>query len=388
MKRFKVISLVLAIVMILSQSLVFAEENYALEVGGTLVATELKLTLNELKGMPEEAQIVQDYLYNSKGGEKTAQVKGVSLAYLLKEKAGVTAEEGKVEFFAADGYEIDPQTLQDVLNDELKFVVAYEVDGEAIDNDETVAEEITVYRNVKEEGEFGTVFKLVNKITVGEAEVVEETPAEEAEVEETTEDEATESVVFTDITEEYKFAEEAIYDLARRKIIDGMGGGLYAPGNEFTREQFCKIIVAALEYELKDYQGGFSDIADDRWSAPYVQAAVDSGLFVGYPDGTFAPEKVITRQEMALVAARAAVIKGLVEQTKVDKFVMEKSDYTDKEDVADWAGNAVAWLEAQDVFVGVAGENFEPAKNVNRAEAALVVFNTLFPQPKEEPVTE
>ena len=388
MKKFKVISLVLAIVMILSQSSVFAEENYALEIGGTLVATELKLTLEELKGMPEEAQITQEYLYNSKGGEKTVQVKGVSLAYLLKEETGVTAEEGSVEFFAADGYEIDPQTLQDILNDELKYVLAYEVDGEAVDNDEAVIEEITVYRNLKEAGEFNTVFKLVNKITVGEAEVVEETPEDEVPDTEPSEEEVTETVAFTDITEEYKFAEAAIYDLAKRGIIDGMGGGLYAPGNEFTREQFCKIIVVALEYELKDYQGTFSDIEVERWSAPYVQAAVDSGLFIGYDDGTFAPEKVITRQEMALVAARAAVKKGLVEQTRVDKFVMEKSDYLDKEAVADWAGNAVAWLQAEKVFVGIAEENFEPVKNVNRAEAALVVFNTLFPQPEAEPVTE
>ena len=393
MKKFKVISLVLALVMILSQSLAFAEESFAVEIGGSLVETELKLNLEELKGMPEEAQIAQDYVYNSKGGEKTVQIKGVSLAYLLKEKAGVTAEEGNVEFFAADEWPIDPQTLQDVLNDELKFVLAYEVDGEAIDNDEAVIEEITVYRNLKEEGEFNTVFKLVNKIIVGEAEAVEEEePAEpieeetpEVEVPDTeTPEEETEEVVFTDIIEEYKFAEEAIYDLVNKKVIDGMGGGLYAPGGEFTREQFCKIIVAALEYELKDYEGTFSDIATDRWSAPYVQAAVDSGLFKGYPDGTFLPEQVITRQEMAVVAARAAVAKGLVDQAKVDKFVMEKSDYLDKEDVADWAGNAVAWLEAQEVFVGVAGENFEPVKNVNRAEAALVVFNTLFSEPELE----
>ena len=384
MKKFKVIAMVLAIVMILSQSLVFAED-YAVEIGGSLAATELKLTLEDLKSMPEEAQIAQEYVYNSKGGEKTVQVKGVSLAYLLKEMAGVTAEEGNVEFFAADEWPIDPQPLQDVLNDELKFVLAYEVDGEAINNDEGIIEEITVYRNLKYEDEFDTVYKLINKITVGEAEAVEEeTPEEETiepieeETEETEEKEETEEVTFTDITEEYKFAEAAIYDLAKRGIIDGMGGGLYAPGNEFTREQFCKIIVVALEYELKEYEGAFSDIDDDRWSAPYVQAAVDSGLFVGYPDGTFLPEKVITRQEMALVAARAAVAKGLVEQAKVDKFVMEKSDYIDKEDVADWAGNAVAWLEAQDVFAGIAVEKFEPARNVNRAEAALVVFNTLF----------
>jgi hypothetical protein len=380
MKKFKVISLVLAAVLILSQTLIFAEENYAVEIGGTLVATELKLTLDDLKGMPEEAQIEEEYIYNSKGGEKSVQVKGVSLAYLLKEKAGVTVEEGSVQFFASDGWEIDPQTLQDVLNEELKFVLAYEVDGELIDNDEIENEEITVYRKLKEPGEFNTVFKLINKITAGEVkEVIQETPVETPEETPVAEpaEEATE-ITFTDITEEYKFAETAIYELAKKKIIDGIGGGLYAPEKEFTREQFCKIIVAALGYELKEYEGAFSDINKDRWSANYVQAAVDAGLFVGYPDGTFMPEKVISRQEMAVVAAKAAIAKELVEEAKVNKFVMEKSNYTDKEDVADWAGNAVAWLEAQDVFLGIAGEKFEPVKNVNRAEAALVVFNTLF----------
>lgn len=374
LKKSRVISLILLVVLVLSQTAAFAADDvYAVEIGGALAKTQLKLTLSDLKGMPEEAQISQEYVYNSKAGEKKALIKGVSLAYVLKEKAGVTAEEGSVEFFASDGYEIKPQTLNDIFNDELKYVLAYEVDGKAIDNDGVENEEITVYRNLKEAGEFGTVFKLVNKITAGEALIV--TPVEEVPV---TEPQPIDTIAFTDITEEYKFAETAIYDLAARKIIDGMGGGIYAPEKEFTREQFCKIIVASLGYELKDYEGAFSDIANDRWSAKYVQAAVDSGLFMGYPDGTFMPEKVITRQEMAAVAARAAVAKGLVEQTKVNKFVMEKSNYQDKEDVADWAGNAVAWLEAQKVFEGLTVDKFEPVKNVNRAEAALVVFNTLF----------
>ncbi|NLJ57653.1 MAG: molybdopterin-dependent oxidoreductase [Tissierellia bacterium] len=369
MKKTKVISLVLAIVLILSQSAVFAAED-TLEIGGALVESELKFTLDELKAMPEEAQIDQEYVYNSKSGENLVEVKGVSLAYLLKEEAGLSVEEGKVEFIASDGYEIDPQTLEDILNEELNFVLAYEVDGEELS-------QVTIYRNLKEEGEFNTVYKFICKINIDEAEVVETESPEEEPVTEPEEDEEVE-IVFTDISDDYKFAEAAIYDLAARKIIDGMGEGLYAPGNEFTREQFCKIIVVALGYDLKDYEGAFSDLAEDRWSAPYVQAAVDSGLFIGNPDGTFMPEKVISRQEMAVVVARAAVAKGLVEAERLEKFVMEKSDYIDKDDVADWAGNAVAWLEAEKVFEGIADENFEATKNVNRAEAAVVVYNTLF----------
>ena len=370
----------MAIALLLSQVAAFAAtDSYAVEISGVGSTAEL-ITLDDLKAMPAEAQINQEYIYNSKAGEKTAQVKGVSLAYLLKE-AGVTAENAEVIFEASDGYAIAPQPLADIFNEDLKYVVAYEVNGAAIDNDGIVDnEEITIYRNVKEAGEFGTVFKMVNKITVGAtaAATEEHATVPEVPVTEPGATEITESVLFVDITEDYKFAETAIYDLAKRGIIDGLGDGLYAPQNEFTREQFCKIVVEALGYEKLEYAGGFSDLAADRWSSSYVQTAVETGLFKGYTDGTFKPEQIITRQEMAVVAANAAVASGKVTQEKLNKFVMEKSAYLDKADVADWAANAVAWLEAQGAFVGVAAENFEPATLVNRAQAAVVVFNTLF----------
>lgn len=384
MKKARLISLVMAIALILSQATAFASvDNFVVEITGSGAVNELKLSIEELKAIPAEAQIAEEYIYNSKSGEKTAQVKGVSLEYLLKEKAGVTLENGQVLFEAADGYPIDPQTLQDIYNDDLKYVLAYEVDGQPVDDEETIAEEVKIYRKVKETGEFGTVYKMITKITVTEAAAPAEEPEvpvqePEVPVQEPSTEEVSPTVTFTDITEEYKFAEAAIYDLAKRGIIDGMGNGSFAPQNAFTREQFCKIVVEALDYETKDYQGKFSDIATDRWSAPYVQAAVDNGLFVGNPDGTFLPEKVITRQEMAVVTARAAVAAGKVAQEKLNKFVMEKSAYLDKDAVQSWAGNSVAWLEAQGVFEGVAGENFEPTKDVRRAEAAVVVFNTLF----------
>lgn len=380
-KKMKLVVFMLAIVLILSQGVVFAEgsESFAVEISGPGVETEITLTLEDLKSMPEEAQIDEEYIYNSKSGEKSVMVKGVSLSYVLKEKAGVTAEDAEVTFEASDGYPIDPQSLQDIFNDELKYVIAYEIDGEAIDNDENPDnEEIVVYRKVKEEGEFGTVFKMVVKITIGEAteaDVSVEEPVEEEPAEET---EEVIDIVFTDITEEYKFAETAIYELAKKGIISGVGEGKYAPDEEFTRAQFCTIMVQALNYESAEYTDGFSDVKVYDWFAPYVQAAVNNGLFSGYTDGTFKPNKPINREEMASVAGRAAVLAGVVDQAKMDKFVMEKSKYLDKDLVSDWAANEVAWLEAQEVFTDIATENFEPTKVVNRAEAAVIVYNTLF----------
>jgi len=373
LKRTKVLTIALAIILVLSQVVVFAEDSEpVVTITGEGVETELSLTLDELKAMPAEAQIEEEYIYNSKGGQKSVMVKGVSLAYVLQE-AGVVEGEAEVTFTASDDWPIDPQPLTDVMDEELQYVLAYEVDGAVIDEDENPDnDEITVYRKVKEEGEFNTVFKMIVDINVSG--LVEEVAEEEENIEE---EEEVVPVEFTDITEEFGYAEEAINALAGKGIVDGVGDDKYAPEDYFTRAQFAKIMVLSLGYEPEEYQGGFSDVSAEDWEADYVQAAVDAGIFEGYPDGTFGPDNVITRQEIAAVAGRGAVTAEVVSQEKLDKFVMEKSAYLDKDSVPEWAANEVAWLEAEGIFEDFAVENFEPTLEVDRAQAAVVVYKTL-----------
>jgi hypothetical protein len=356
-KRTKGFVLLLVLVLILSQLSAFATENegYTVKIIGEGVATELHLTIADLKAMPAEAQIDEAYIFNSKMGEKSVHVKGVSLAYVLTEMAGVNAINAKVSFTASDGFYIAPQMLEDVLNPTLKYVLAYEIDGEVINNDDIDDnEEIVVYRKVKYDGEFGTVYKMVVSVEVGGV------------------------IEFTDITEEFAYAETAINELAKKGIINGMGGGLFAPEGNLTRAQISKIMVESLGYQKADYKGGFSDVAASDWFAGYVQAAVDAGIFIGYPGGTFNPNQVISRQEMALVAARGAIDMELVTLETIADFAMDNSEYLDRESVPVWAANEVAWLEAQGVFAEITAENFEPVKVVNRAEAAVIVYCTLF----------
>ena len=374
LKRTKVLTISLAIILILSQVIVFADDSEpVVTITGEGVETELSLTLDELKAMPAEAQIDQEYIYNSKGGQKSVMVKGISLAYVLQE-AGVLEGEAEVTFTASDNWPIDPQPLTDVMDEELQYVLAYEVDGEVIDEDDNPDnDEIIVYRKVKEDGEFGTVYKMIVDINVSG--LVEEVVEEEENTEE--EPEEVVPVEFTDITEEFGYAEEAINALAGKGIVDGVGDDKYAPEDFFTRAQFAKIIVLSLGQEPVEYQGGFSDVDSDSWYANYVQAAADAGIFEGYPDGTFGPDNIITRQEIAKVAGNAAVTAEIVSQEKLNKFVMEKSDYLDKDTVPEWAANQVAWLEAEKIFEDFAVENFEPTLEVDRAQAAVVIYKTL-----------
>jgi hypothetical protein len=375
MNKKSLLLLALALMMMLSQ-FVYAEDSYAVKITGEVVAKELMLTVDALKAMPKEAQIEEEYIYNTKAGEKTAMVKGVSLAYAL-EQAGMLETAKCISFTASDNYPIDPQSVVDVLNADLKYVIAYEVDGVAIDNDENPdTEEVTIYRKVKVAGEFGTVSKLVVAITPS----IDDDCNATVEDEETTEpaEEVAVDKTFTDITEEFMYAEDAINLLAGKEIINGMGDNKYSPEGKLTRAQFAKIMVLSLELELVDYKGGFEDVAADKWYATYVQTAFDNGIFKGMSDTTFAPDGELTRVEIATVAGRAAVTAGKVEQAKQDKFTMDKSAFADKDMVQEWAANEVAWLEAEGVFKDIATDNFMPTQIVNRAEAAAVVYNTLF----------
>jgi len=312
--------------------------------------------------MPIEAQINEEYIYNTKVQEKSVIVEGVSLAYIL-EMAGITSDaDVEVTFIASDGYQIDPQPISDVLSSDQQYVLAYKIDGEVIDEDENPDNsEVTVYRKVQTEGERNTIYKMIETIELNPIETVE----------------VVGNTNFTDITEGFAYAEESINALAEKGIVNGIGKDQYAPEKSFTRGEFAKIMILSLGYEPMEYNGSFSDISSEDWEADYVQGAVDAGIFTGYPDGTYRPDNIITRQEIAAVTARGAVILELVSQEKLDKFIMEKSDYLDKDSVPEWAENEVAWLEAEGIFEDFIVENFEPTLEVDRAQAAVVVFKTL-----------
>jgi len=192
---------------------------------------------------------------------------------------------------------------------------------------------------------------------------------------------------FMDIGGAFAFAEKAINGLVTRGIIDGMGNNLYEPEGLLTRAQISKIMVLSLGHEPVDYTGDFTDVSADDWFAPYIQAAIEAGIFKGYDDGTFKPNQIINRQELATVVGRGAVEANIVTAERMARFVMEKSDFEDKELVPDWAAHEVAWLEAQGVFEAIATEYFEPTSSVNRAEAAVVVYNTLLFE-TEDPTVE
>lgn len=108
--------------------------------------------------------------------------------------------------------------------------------------------------------------------------------------------------------------EDAVNVLTQLGVVEGYPDGSYKPDKVVTRAEMAVIVISALG--LEDYAVGtakFSDMAG-HWSNGYVAYATSLGIIAGYPDGTFKPDKTVSYDEAAtmLVAALGYTPDSLV----------------------------------------------------------------------------
>ncbi len=168
---------------------------------------------------------------------------------------------------------------------------------------------------------------------------------------------------FEDI--EYCWAEEAITALAEEGIIGGYPDGTFRPENPVTRAEFAKMVARAFAIRPAG-EPRFSDI-DDDWAKAYITALSEAGIASGYPDGTFGPERHISRAEMVAMLIRAVKLGD-----KMESLEEPEPSFTD---VAPehWAFRAVETAGSLGILPVHFGVVFEPDLAATRAETAWMV---------------
>lgn len=159
------------------------------------------------------------------------------------------------------------------------------------------------------------------------------------------------------------WAQKDIEFLTKEKIISRKEEK-FRPNDYITRADITEMIVKALDqnpYYAKE--PNFSDVPKDHPSYGYIEAAFKAGIVSG-SGGKFAPDKAITREEIAAILVKAMgdkAVKG------------DKTDFKDSVKISAWAGEAVATAAASGILKGDAEGNFNPRAKVTRAEAAAMV---------------
>jgi len=155
------------------------------------------------------------------------------------------------------------------------------------------------------------------------------------------------------------FGFEEIMDLVYSYILSGNSDGSFAPDRDITRAEIAKIIVRTLgkETEAKSFKGSekFRDISADHWADEYMGYCADRGIFTGTGKDVFSPDKGITGAELAVVAVKVAGFSDEAESLK------ENGQKWDK-----------AYMEiAQNK--GLLYPDYDGEQTVNRAQSAWVI---------------
>ena len=93
----------------------------------------------------------------------------------------------------------------------------------------------------------------------------------------------------------------AVSTMTRAGIVNGYPDGTFRPNAPITRAEMAKII--ALFAKLEPSAERFPDTVG-HWAEPYIRLAAGSGWIEGYPDGTFRPDRAITRAETVTMIDR------------------------------------------------------------------------------------
>lgn len=103
-----------------------------------------------------------------------------------------------------------------------------------------------------------------------------------------------------------KWYNNAISTLSNMGIICGYPDGTFRPDAPITRAELTKIAAGFFSDPrvAATYDGRFSDVHDAEWYISYLMTALEEGLIEGYPDGSFRPNRPITRAETCTIVNR------------------------------------------------------------------------------------
>ena len=89
----------------------------------------------------------------------------------------------------------------------------------------------------------------------------------------------------------------AVTFMSEKKLVSGYPDGTFKANAPITRAEFASI-ASRFDKLSEEARLKFSDVKENYWAYKFISSAEDKGWISGYPDGTFKPEKNITRAEV------------------------------------------------------------------------------------------
>ncbi|NPV91941.1 MAG: S-layer homology domain-containing protein [Firmicutes bacterium] len=170
------------------------------------------------------------------------------------------------------------------------------------------------------------------------------------------------------------WGKDSIAKLMQAGVIGGYPDGSFQPEKSVSRAEFTVMLVKALKLESKEgdlsLRGArtvFSDTAA-HWAKDNINAAAARGIISGYDQNSFGPDDQITREQAAVIIARAAKLQA------GDQAL----SFSDAQHISPWALSGVAAAVGKSYLSGYPDNSFRPRGYTSRAEAAAIIAKLLY----------
>lgn len=173
---------------------------------------------------------------------------------------------------------------------------------------------------------------------------------------------------FVDVTEDDWFYENVKYAV-KNGLFNGVSATEFAPGKPLTRAMLVTVLWRAEGKPYVNYAVPFTDVNDGAYYFEALRWAASEGIVKGVSEKEFAPDKNITREQIAAIMFRYA---GYKKNAPVGAWAI-RLDYKDLADISDWAVEAVTFCKLRGIMTGDNTGKFNPKNSATRAETAAIL---------------
>ncbi len=206
-------------------------------------------------------------------------------------------------------------------------------------------------------------------------EETEEKPEEKEEgKKEIIEDEIEETVIktftedtFSDITKDDWYYDSVKY-VYENNLMQGTENG-FEPENKMSRAMLVTVLYRMTDVKKTADSHNFEDVSSQKWYSDAVAWAASNGIVNGISETEFAPDKEVSREQMAAIVYRYVKWKGYDTSDKKDI-----SSFEDFDKISQWAVDALMWANGKALVNGTSDTLLSPEKATTRGQFATILM--------------
>ena len=165
-----------------------------------------------------------------------------------------------------------------------------------------------------------------------------------------------------------RWSYSAIKYAYENKLFSGTSANEFSPADKMTRGMLVTVLYRLAGEPAVNGDAGFTDVKSGDWYAKAVAWAKANNIISGVSAAEFAPDKDITREQMAAILYRYASYKSY--STAANGSI---AGFNDNANVSAFAKDAVSWAVGEKLISGTGNNTLAPKGSATREQVATIL---------------